>query len=156
RGQPVRAARSGDRRPATRRHDPGADSGAGPVSQRPCHCGDDEHPGRVVSSAAKAVRSVSYGGGVQSTSLLALAAQGRIDFDLFVFANTGADSEHPETLRYVHDVAMPFAAAHGIELLELHRIPKRGIAKGQVETLWGRMTRPGSRSLPIPVRMSGG
>ena len=51
---------------------------------------------------------------------------------------------------------MPFAAAHGIELLELHRIPKRGIAKDQVETLWGRMTRPGSRSLPIPIRMSGG
>jgi hypothetical protein len=104
----------------------------------------------------ESVRSISYGGGVQSTSLLVLAAQGRIDFDLFLFANVGADSENPETLEYVHEVAMPFAVRHGIELVELHRIPTRGIHKGEVETLFGRLTRPGSRSLPIPVRMSNG
>jgi hypothetical protein len=99
---------------------------------------------------------VSYGGGVQSTCLLALAAQRQIDFRLFLFANVGDDSEHPATLRYVHEVAMPYAEAHGIELLELQRIPVRGAHKGQVETLWGRLTRPGSRSLPIPVRMANG
>lgn len=102
------------------------------------------------------VRSVSYGGGVQSTGLLALAAQGRIDFNLFIFANVGDDSEHPDTLRYVREVAAPFAAAHGIELVELQRIPVRGAHKDKVETLWGRLTRPESRSLPIPVRMSNG
>lgn len=102
------------------------------------------------------LRSVSYGGGVQSTCLLVLAAQGEIDFRLFLFANVGDDSEHPSTLRYVREVAIPYAAEHGIELRELHRVPQRGVAKGHVETLWGRLTREGSRSLPIPVRMSNG
>lgn len=108
------------------------------------------------AGTATGLRSVSYGGGVQSTCLLVLAAQGRIDFDLFLFANVGDDSEHPQTLRYVHETAVPYAAEHGIELLELRRIPVRGVYQGQVETLWGRLTRPGSRSLPIPVRMSNG
>lgn len=103
-----------------------------------------------------ALRSVSYGGGVQSTALLVLAAQGRIDFPLFLLANVGDDSEHPDTLRYLREVAMPYAAAHGIELVELHRVPTKGAHAGKVETLYGRLMRDGSRSLPIPVRMSNG
>jgi hypothetical protein len=55
-------------------------------------------------------RVVSYGGGVQSNALLVLAAQGRIDYRRFLFANVGDDSEHPATLRYVRDVALPSAA----------------------------------------------
>jgi hypothetical protein len=101
-------------------------------------------------------RAVSYGGGVQSTALLVLAATGRIDFDTFLFANVGDDSEHPATLDYVRQVAVPFAADHGIIVHELQRIPKRGASKGRAETLYERLTRPGSRSLPIPVRMSNG
>lgn len=99
---------------------------------------------------------VSYGGGVQSTALLVLAAQGYIPHRTFLFANVGDDSEHPATLRYVRDVAFDYAAAHGIEIHELHRIPTRGQSKGQIETLRGRLMRDGSRSLPIPVRMSNG
>lgn len=102
------------------------------------------------------LRSVSYGGGVQSTALLVLAAQGVIDFPLFLMANVGEDSEHPDTFRYVAEVARPYAEANGIELVELRRIPSKGRSKGEVETLWGRLMRPESRSLPIPVRMSGG
>lgn len=98
------------------------------------------------------LRSISYGGGVQSTALLVLAAQGRIDFPLFLFANVGDDSESPATLRYVEEYARPFAAAHGIELVTLDRVKR----DGSIETLWQRLTRPGSRSLPIPVRMSNG
>lgn len=98
------------------------------------------------------LRIVSFGGGVQSTSLLVLAAEGRIDFGTFVFANVGEDSEHPDTLGYVRSVAMPYAAAHGIELVELHRVRR----DGSTETLYGRLTKPGSRSLPIPIRMSNG
>lgn len=109
-----------------------------------------------MSADTSNVRSVSYGGGVQSTALLVLAAQRRIDFTTFLFANVGDDSEHPDTIRYVHDIAMPYAAEHGIELVELHRVPTRGVSAGQVETLYGRLTRKGSRSLPIPVRMSNG
>ncbi|WP_435840134.1 phosphoadenosine phosphosulfate reductase [Streptomyces antimycoticus] len=98
------------------------------------------------------IRSISYGGGVQSTALLVLAAQRRIDFPLFLFANVGDDSENPATLRYVEEYARPYAAEHGIELVTLDRVRR----DGTTETLWTRLTRPGSRSLPIPVRMSNG
>jgi len=98
------------------------------------------------------LRIVSYGGGVQSTSLLVLAAQGRINFGTFVFANVGDDSEHPDTLRYIRDVAVPYTEANGIELVQLNRVRR----DGSIETLFGRLTKPGSRSLPIPVRMSNG
>ena len=33
----------------------------------------------------------SYGGGVQSTAALVLAAQGKIDYQTFLFCNVGAD-----------------------------------------------------------------
>ena len=124
------------------------------------------------------IRSVSYGGGVQSTALLVLAAQRRIDFPLFLMANVGDDSEHPATLEYVRNTAAPYAAEHGIELVVLERRRK----DGTVETLWQKLMDPRpcrscgatgkredepcercegtgsaeSRSLPIPVRMSNG
>lgn len=101
---------------------------------------------------ADQIRAISYGGGVQSTALLVLAAQGRIDFSLFLMANVGEDSEHPDTLRYVREIAMPYAERHGIELVMLDRHKR----DGTTETLWGRLMREGSRSLPIPVRMSNG
>ena len=99
-----------------------------------------------------ALRAVSYGGGVQSTALLVLAAQKRIDFNLFLFANVGDDSEHPDTIRYVENVAKPYAEHHGIEIVELRKRRR----DGSEETLMNRLTKEGSRSLPIPVRMSNG
>lgn len=98
------------------------------------------------------LRAISYGGGVQSTALLVLAAQRRIDFRVFLFANVGDDSEDPATLDYIARHAAPYAAAHGIDLHELRRVRR----DKTVETLYGRLTREGSRSLPIPVRMSNG
>ncbi len=65
------------------------------------------------------LRTVSYGGGVQSTAMLVLAAQNKIDFRTFIIANTGDDSEHPDTLRYVREVAKPYAEDNGIELVEV-------------------------------------
>lgn len=94
----------------------------------------------------------SYGGGVQSTAALVLAAQGKIDYKTFLFCNVGDDSEHPDTIKYVHDVAMPYAKEHGIELIELHKV----LRSGEIDTLYGRLTRPNSRSIGIPVRMSNG
>lgn len=102
------------------------------------------------------LRVVSYGGGVQSTALLVLAAQGYIDFPTFLFCNVGDDSEHPDTLAYVREVAFDYAAQHGIRMEELERRPTRGHFAGRTETLMGRLTREGSKSLPIPVRMSNG
>ncbi len=98
------------------------------------------------------MRCLSYGGGQQSTALLVLAASGRLDLDAVLFANVGDDSEHPGTLAYVRDIATPWAAEHGLTVTTLDRHRR----DGTVETLLGRLTRPGSRSLPIPVRMSNG
>lgn len=98
------------------------------------------------------LRAISYGGGVQSTALVVLAGTGVIDYQLAVMANVGDDSEHPATLRYVREVAAPWMAEHGIEFHLLDRTRR----DGSVETLYGRLTREGSRSLPIPVRMSNG
>lgn len=98
------------------------------------------------------LRVVSYGGGVQSTALLVLAAERAIDYRTFLFANVGDDSEHPATLRYVREVAEPFAADAGIELYTLRRRRR----DGRTETLYNRLTRPGSRFEGIPVRLTNG
>lgn len=48
------------------------------------------------------VNVFSFGGGVQSTAVLVLQATGRLprDYDHFVFANVGNDSEHPDVINY--------------------------------------------------------
>lgn len=113
--------------------------------------GEDQgrKPGPEVSDQ---VRVVPHGVGVQSTVLGVLAATGRNDFSTFLLANVGKDSEHPDTLAYVRSVAMPYATEHGIDRQMLDRRHR----DASIETLSGRLTRPGSRSLPIPVRMSNG
>jgi hypothetical protein len=97
------------------------------------------------------VRAFSYGGGVQSTAALALAAAGELDYRVFLFANVGDDSEHPETLRYVREVAMPYAADRGIELVELRKRTRDGRSQTLMEQIARR-----ERSIPIPVRMNPG
>lgn len=104
----------------------------------------------VAVSPAKPLRAISYGGGVQSTALVVLAATGRIEADVALFANVGDDSEHPATIRYVHDVAIPWAAERGLTIHELHRVKR----DGTTETLMGRLMKPDSRSIGIPVRMA--
>lgn len=93
------------------------------------------------------LRSISYGGGVQSTAMLVLAATGRIDARLAIFANVGEHAEHPDTLAYVRDVAAPYAAANGIELVERNRGGKR-------PDLFDRLVAPDTAFLGIPIRMS--
>lgn len=98
------------------------------------------------------LRVFSYGGGVQTTAALVLAAQGKIDFPTFLFANVGDDSEHPATLRYVREVAMPYAAQHSIALVELRRTKR----DGSIETLYERASNPNGRAPVIPVRLPSG
>lgn len=94
----------------------------------------------------------SYGGGVQSTAALILAAQGKINYRVFLFCNVGEDSEHPETLRYVREIASPYAQTHGLTFIHLQKTRRNG----EVESIYQRLTRPESRSIGIPVRMSNG
>jgi hypothetical protein len=102
---------------------------------------------------APGLKSFSFGGGVQSTAALVLAARGELDYRLFLMANVGDDSENPATLAYLNRHAIPYARAHGIELVVLDRVMKR---TREVRTLFQDLTREGSRSLKIPVRMSNG
>jgi hypothetical protein len=97
--------------------------------------GDAEGPGTMS-------RQVSYGGGVQSNALLVLAAQGPIDYRTFPFANVGDDSEHSATLRYVRDVAMPYAAGvRPAVVIASCRIPVTS------PLAWSRGGRPGAKLL---------
>lgn len=89
---------------------------------------------------------IAQGGGVQSTALLVLSAQGKIDFRTHLFCNTGDDSEHPDTLAYVRNVSMPFAAANGLEFHELRREWK----DGRQRTL--RQHVLASKGVTIPMR----
>lgn len=94
------------------------------------------------------IRAISYGGGVDSTALLVLAAERVLDLPLVLFSNVGDDSEHPATLAYVRDHARPYAEAHGLEFLEIRKRPK-----GTEKTLYQTITEPGSRTIGIPARL---
>lgn len=94
----------------------------------------------------------SFGGGVQSMAALILAAHGKIACKMFLFANVGEDSENPATIRYVEEIAKPYAAQHGIELMEV----RKTLRDGTPDTVFARLTRKNSRSIGIPVRMSNG
>lgn len=94
------------------------------------------------------MRVISYGGGVQSTALVVLAATGRLDADCAVFSNVGENAEHPDTLRYVREVAIPWAAERGFEVTEDGKVDRAGTPVD----LWDKLNKEGSRSIPIPVR----
>lgn len=68
----------------------------------------------------------SFGGGVQSAAVLILQARGLVNYDEFIFANVGDDSENPETLEYVNSISKLYAAAHGIKLTEIGSPRKDG------------------------------
>lgn len=101
------------------------------------------------------LRVISYGGGVQSTALIVLAVQGKLDkimggpIDAALFSNVGDDSELPETLDFVRNYAIPYGELNGLPVHELQRIKRDGTP----ETLMGRLMRTDRRSVDIPVRM---
>lgn len=98
------------------------------------------------------MRVISYGGGVQSTALLVMAAQGDLGaVDAALFANVGDDSEDPDSLSYIRDVAMPYAARHGVALHELSRHHEDGSAW----TLWQHIQER-EKSIPFPIRGENG
>lgn len=100
----------------------------------------------------KMTRFFSFGGGVQSTAVMVLQAQGKlkIPFDTFVFANVGDDSESPDTIEYMKNYSIPFMERHGIQFEEVHKTTFK-----KPETLLEFMYRT-PKSVPIPVRQSGG
>lgn len=97
------------------------------------------------------MRTFSFGGGVQSTAVLVLAATGRVQYDEFVFANVGSDSENPDTIAYVEQYAKPYAAAHGVPFVELQKVRRDGRTETLLEYIHGA-----ARSVHIPVYMANG
>jgi hypothetical protein len=57
---------------------------------------------------------LSLGAGVNSTALLVLKAQSKIDFEFAIFADTG--DENPKTYAYIEQVIKPFCQKHNIDL----------------------------------------
>jgi len=92
----------------------------------------------------------SSGGGVQSTAALVLSAQGKLDFRIFVFANTGDDSEHPATLDYVRNITMPYAEKNGIDF---HEIQKTRF--NEPDTVYEAIYR-NNKSVPLPIKLNTG
>lgn len=92
----------------------------------------------------------SSGGGTQSAAVLVLSAQGKIDYPIHVFANVGDNAEDPATIAYVREVLKPYAAANGIEWVEVCRRDRDGNPIDLYD-----FTMQAERSVPIPVRMGG-
>ena len=95
----------------------------------------------------KPYRIFSSGWGTQSVAVMALQAQGKLKtpYDAFVWANVGDDSENPDTIKYYKDVVIPFAAKHGIMLVE-----RQKLRFGQPDTVYQATLRD-NKSIPIPI-----
>jgi hypothetical protein len=87
------------------------------------------------------------GGGINSIAALCAAAEGLIDYQHFLMAITGSDSENPETLRYYNEIAIPFARKHNLLLWTTRRTGP---------SLYERLIRPGNTFSGIPMRLSNG
>lgn len=101
-----------------------------------------------IDPSVKPLRLYSDGSGTQSVAVIVLQALGMLPkpYDVFVFANVGAKSEKSETLAYRRDHLEPFAAAHGITLIERQRT-----IRGKPVDLF-EYTLSDNRSIPIPVK----
>jgi hypothetical protein len=105
------------------------------------------------------LRCISFGGGVQSTALVILAAHRHPAFEKAmggrvqdaVFANVGEDSEHPAVLPWIRNKVQPWAAERGVTIHEAFRVKEDGERRTLLEEL-----KSSYLSVPIPVRASNG
>ncbi len=88
----------------------------------------------------------SFGGGVQSMAALVLSARGDLGYTHFIFANVGDDSENPQTIEYVRDIAVPYARTRGLEIIPV----KRETKPGKPATLLQQTIGP-NKIVPIPM-----
>lgn len=100
---------------------------------------------------------LSYGGGLDSWTLLLRAVELGMRIDLVVFADVGnpADrtipGEWPSTYRHIEDVAIPFCEAHGIEFVTLSAETGYPV-RGDYGSLYEYMRFPKEgRGIQVPV-----
>lgn len=89
---------------------------------------------------------------MQSTACLVLAAQGKIDFPTFIFANVGKKAENRKTIEYVEQYSKPFAEKHGIEFVTVAKMNRFGIPRDLFDDLMDLAT----KTIHIPVFMPKG
>lgn len=94
------------------------------------------------------MRAFSFGGGVQSMACLVLSAKGLLPYTHFIFANVGDDSENPGTIDYVNNIARPYALANGLEIIDVQKTTKAGVAPTLYEECMSDKS-----SIPIPIFM---
>jgi hypothetical protein len=95
------------------------------------------------------MRVFSFGGGVQSMAVMVLSAQGKLPYTHFLFANVGDDSENPDTLDYIRDVAIPYASANNLQFVEVswdRKTHEKTLYRALIEDY---------NDIAIPVRMKG-
>lgn len=84
------------------------------------------------------------GGGVNSVAVALAQIEGLIKpFDVYVFANTGHDSENPRTLEYRHKYIIPLYEKHGIRYEEVATTRKKNTVLSAIEA--------DNKSIPIPA-----
>lgn len=125
----------------------------GVVTPAPAATGTAEREGSspLPPSRRPNLVAISYGGGVQSTALVVLAAAGEIECDLAIFANVGDRAEKPETIEYVREI-QPWAGCSGVEVVEARWVDRTG----KVRDLYDDVVDPTKADIPIPVWMDGG
>jgi hypothetical protein len=94
----------------------------------------------------------SCGGGVQSTAALVLAAQGKIPYRTFIFANVGDKAESPHTVAYIQSVLKPYAEQHGIEWVDVCKVNRKGEPVDLYDDCTGN---PNSVSIPLHYEHGG-
>ncbi len=79
---------------------------------------------------------LSFGGGLQTTTLAILVAQGKVKIDYAIFADTGC--EKPETYDYLEDYTKPLFESIGIPFYGIRKRrntpPLKGEGKQKGET----------------------
>jgi len=94
----------------------------------------------------------STGGGVQSTACLVLAAQGKIPYDTFIFSNVGDKAESPATVKYIQEIAKPYAKKHGINWVDVAWVDKQG----RQRDLLDEQMNDGTNRIQLPAYLPGG
>ena len=94
----------------------------------------------------------SCGGGVQSTACLVLAAQVKIPYRTFIFANVGDKAESPHTVSYIRLVLKPYAKKHGIDWVDVAWVDR----SGRKRDLYEDQVSDGSNRIQLPAFLPGG
>jgi len=94
----------------------------------------------------------STGGGVQSTACLVLAAQRKIPYDTFIFSNVGDKAESPATVKYIQEIAKPYARKHGINWVDVAWVDRHG----KQRDLFDEQINDGTNRIQLPAYLPGG